>query len=51
MGKGRIRIEERIKTETDEEIFEAKLLEETNKEQDENLGKVKADDKSGIEIE
>ena len=28
MGKGRIRVEERIKVETDEEIFEAKLLDE-----------------------
>ncbi|TXC89756.1 hypothetical protein FS935_15435 [Metabacillus litoralis] len=28
MGKGRIRVEERIKVETDEEIFEATLLEE-----------------------
>ncbi|MBM7604257.1 hypothetical protein JOC75_002230 [Metabacillus crassostreae] len=28
MGKGRIRVEERIKVETDEEIFEATRLEE-----------------------
>jgi hypothetical protein len=28
MGKGRIRVEERIKVETDVEIFKAKLLDE-----------------------
>lgn len=28
MGKGRIRVEERIKVETDEEIFEATRLED-----------------------
>ncbi|WP_226670110.1 YhdX family protein [Metabacillus litoralis] len=28
MGKGRIRVEESIKVETDEEIYEAKLLDE-----------------------
>ncbi|MGM7719267.1 YhdX family protein [uncultured Metabacillus sp.] len=34
MGKGRIRVEERIKEETDEEIFEAKLLEEKVRDRD-----------------
>lgn len=34
MGKGRIRIEESIKVETDEEIFEAKLLDDKNRDKD-----------------
>lgn len=29
MGKGRIRVEERIKAETDAEMFEATLLDQT----------------------
>jgi Uncharacterized YhdX-like len=42
MGKGRIRVEERIKVETDVEIFEAKLLDEKNI----NKDKRKAEEKN-----
>lgn len=31
MGKGRIRVEERIKAETDVEMYEAQLLEDKDK--------------------
>ncbi|MEI4790357.1 YhdX family protein [Bacillus sp. FJAT-53060] len=31
MGKGRIRVEERIKVETDAEMFKATLLDQTQK--------------------
>ncbi|MBZ5748944.1 MULTISPECIES: YhdX family protein [Metabacillus] len=41
MGKGRIRVEERIKVETDEEIFEAKLLDEKNIRKDQRKVKEK----------
>jgi hypothetical protein len=41
MGKGRIRVEERIKVETDEEIFKAKLLDEKNIRKDQRKVKEK----------
>ncbi|MFC0272135.1 YhdX family protein [Metabacillus herbersteinensis] len=33
MGKGRIRVEERIKAETDEEMYEAQLLADDHKDE------------------